>query len=65
MSRLLSGISFPSFSPVSLKTFFRFSGLLRCAVYQGDLTGLDLITDADDELTHCGGMFDVVYFGNF
>jgi hypothetical protein len=78
-SRLSSGVLFPAFgidlvfvavvsvayfSLVGLKTFFRFSGLLCCAVYQGDLSGFWLITDTDNELTDLGGMFDVFHFGN-
>ena len=55
----------PSFSPVSLKTFFRFCGLLWCAVYEIDFSGFELITDTDNQLTDLGGMFDVFHFGNF
>ena len=51
-----------SFSPVGLKTCFRFCGLLWCAVYEGDLTGFELITDTDNQLSDRGTAFHALHF---
>ena len=77
MSRLLSAVmppafsvdlvfvavvAIPSLSPMGLKAFFRFCGFLWCAVYEGDFTGLELITDTDNQLSDRGTAFHTLHF---
>ena len=57
-------VAVTSLSPVGLKAFFRFCGLLWCAIYEVDLSGFKLIAYTDNQLSDRGTAFHALHFGN-